>query len=149
VQSPLCQLCNLHVSKGAMFVCTFNICTPSTKCSGIPQTGTYLTLCIIYWICYATSVAGQTCSFSGNAAKGGSQYLCLNENVSLLRHRQFYPSDMASLAWPTSRVGKTCFEDVWTTTGLCDMKNLPRSLSRRVWHSGLPFRTIPREHWLI
>jgi len=30
---------------------------------------------------YATSVAGQTCSFSGKAAKGGSQYLCLNENV--------------------------------------------------------------------
>jgi len=70
---------------------------------------------------YATSVAGQTCSFSGNAAKGGSQYFCLNENVSLLRHRQFYPSEMASLAWPTSRVGKTCYEDVWTRTGLCDM----------------------------
>ena len=33
---------------------------------------------------YVTSVAGQTCSFSGKAAKGGSQYLCLNENVSLL-----------------------------------------------------------------
>ena len=30
---------------------------------------------------YVTSVAGQTCSFSGKAAKGGSQYLCLNENV--------------------------------------------------------------------
>ena len=36
---------------------------------------------------YVTSVAGQTCSFSGKAAKRGSQYLCLNENVSLLRHR--------------------------------------------------------------
>jgi len=35
---------------------------------------------------YATSVAGQTCSYSGKAAKGGSQYLCLNGNVSLLRH---------------------------------------------------------------
>jgi len=35
---------------------------------------------------YVTSVAGQTRSFSGKAAKGGSQYLCLNENVSLLRH---------------------------------------------------------------
>ena len=45
---------------------------------------------------YATSVAGQTYSY-GKAAKGGSQYLCLNENVSLLRHRQFYPADMASL----------------------------------------------------
>ena len=44
--------------------------------------------------------------------------------------RQFYPSDMASLASPTSRVGKTCYENVWTTTGFCDMKNLPRNLSR-------------------
>jgi len=43
---------------------------------------------------------------------------------------QFYLSDMASLAWPTSRVGKTCYENVWTTTGFCDMKNLPRNLSR-------------------
>jgi len=34
---------------------------------------------------YATSVAGQTCSYSGMAAKGGSQYLCFNGNVSLLR----------------------------------------------------------------
>jgi len=32
---------------------------------------------------YATSVTGQTCSYSGKAAKGGSQYLYLNENVSL------------------------------------------------------------------
>jgi len=47
---------------------------------------------------YVKSVAGQTCSFSAKAAKGGSQYLCLNENVPLLRHSQFYPSDMASLA---------------------------------------------------
>jgi len=30
---------------------------------------------------YVTSVAGQACSFNGKAAKGGSQYLCLNENV--------------------------------------------------------------------
>jgi len=35
---------------------------------------------------YVKSVAGQTCSFSAKAAKGGSQYLCLNENVPLLRH---------------------------------------------------------------
>jgi len=35
---------------------------------------------------YVTSVVGQTFSFSGKAAKGGSQYLCLNENVSLLRY---------------------------------------------------------------
>jgi len=47
---------------------------------------------------YVTSVARQTCSYGGTAAKGGSQYLCLNENVRLLRHRKFYPSDMASLA---------------------------------------------------
>jgi len=30
---------------------------------------------------YPTSVAGQTCSYSGKAAKEGSQYLCLSENV--------------------------------------------------------------------
>jgi len=30
---------------------------------------------------YVTSVAGQACSFSGNAVKVGRQYLCLNENV--------------------------------------------------------------------
>ena len=35
---------------------------------------------------YATSVAGQTCSYSGKAAKGSSQYLWLSENVSLVRH---------------------------------------------------------------
>jgi len=35
---------------------------------------------------YATSVAGQTCSYSGNAAKGSSRYLGVSENVSLLRH---------------------------------------------------------------
>jgi len=46
---------------------------------------------------YATSIAGQTCSYSDEAAKGGRQYLCLNENVSLLRHRQFYRADTASL----------------------------------------------------
>jgi len=33
---------------------------------------------------YAISVAGQTCSCSDKAAKGGSQYSCRNENVSLL-----------------------------------------------------------------
>jgi len=43
---------------------------------------------------------------------GGSQYLYLNENVPLLRHRQFYPTDMASLAWPTSSVGKTLWKCV-------------------------------------
>ena len=44
--------------------------------------------------------------------------------------RRFCRTDMASQAWPTSRVGENCNENVWTTTGLCDMKNLPRSLSR-------------------
>ena len=33
---------------------------------------------------YVTSVAGQTCNFSGKAAKGGSQYLYLNENVFIV-----------------------------------------------------------------
>ena len=52
------------------------------------------------------------------------------KTFEMLRHRQFYPGDMASLAWSTSRVGKTWYGTVWTTTGFCDMKNLPRSLSR-------------------
>jgi len=30
----------------------------------------------------------------------------------------------------TSRFVATCYENVWTTTGFCDMKNLPSSLSR-------------------
>jgi len=30
---------------------------------------------------YVSSVAGQACTFSGKTAKGGSQYLCLSENV--------------------------------------------------------------------
>jgi len=48
---------------------------------------------------YITSVAGQTCSFSGKAAKGGRHIGCLNENVDCDDIvRQFYPSDMASLA---------------------------------------------------
>jgi len=33
---------------------------------------------------FVTSVAGQTCNFSGKAAKGGSQYLYLNENVFIV-----------------------------------------------------------------
>ena len=33
---------------------------------------------------YATSVTGQTCSYSDKAAKRGNQYLYLDENVSLL-----------------------------------------------------------------
>jgi len=41
---------------------------------------------ILNMLRYDTSVAGQTCSYSGKAAKGGRQYLCLNGNVSLLRH---------------------------------------------------------------
>ena len=44
--------------------------------------------------------------------------------------RQFYRTDMASLAWLTSRVAETCYENVWTITGFCETKNLPRSLSR-------------------
>jgi len=47
---------------------------------------------------YAKSAAGQTYSNSVKAVKGGSQYLCLNENVLLLRHREFYGTDTASLA---------------------------------------------------
>jgi len=33
---------------------------------------------------YATSVAGQTCSYSDKAAKRGDQYLYLDENVSIV-----------------------------------------------------------------
>jgi len=32
--------------------------------------------------------------------------------------------------WPTRCVAATCYENVWTTAGFCDMKSLPRSLSR-------------------
>jgi len=72
---------------------------------------------------YVTSIAGQACSFSGKAGRREA----VNISVSMKTCdcydivRQLYPSDMASLAWPTSRVGKTCYEDVWTTTGFCDM----------------------------
>ena len=80
---------------------------------------------------YVTSVAGQACSFSGKAAKGGSQYLCLNENVWLLRHSYAILSLWYSITGVTDKSRwKTCYEDVWATTGFCDMKNLPRSLSR-------------------
>jgi len=77
---------------------------------------------------YVTSVAGQTCSYSGKAAKGG---ICASMETFHCYDivTQFYPTDMASLAWPTSHVWKTCYENVWTTKGFCDMKNLPRSLS--------------------
>jgi len=34
----------------------------------------------------ATSVAGQTCSYSGKAVKESSQYLYLTENVSILSY---------------------------------------------------------------
>jgi len=57
---------------------------------------------------YGTSVAGQACSYS-KAAKGGSQHLCLNENFHCYDIGK-YRTDTASLAWPTSRVGETCYE---------------------------------------
>ena len=44
--------------------------------------------------------------------------------------RHFYRTQTAPLAWPTSRVGENCYENVWNTEGFCDMKYLPRSLSR-------------------
>jgi len=47
---------------------------------------------------YAKSAAGQTYSNSVKTVKGGNQYLCLNENVLLLRHRQFYGTGTAPLA---------------------------------------------------
>ena len=43
---------------------------------------------------------------------------------------QFYCTDTASLVWPTGRVGENCYGNMWTTTGFCDMTNLPRSLNR-------------------
>ena len=45
-----------------------------------------------------TSEVATLCSNSDKAAKGGSRHLCLKENVSLFRHRQFYRADVASLA---------------------------------------------------
>jgi len=44
--------------------------------------------------------------------------------------RHFYCTDIVSLAWSTNHVKETCYENVWTTAGFCDMKYLPRSLSR-------------------
>jgi len=58
-------------------------------------------------------------SYSEKAAKGGSQYLCLN---ALLRHRQFCRTDTASQGWWTSRVVENCYENVYSTTRFCDMK---------------------------
>jgi len=43
---------------------------------------------------------------------------------------QFYGTDAASLAWSTTRAVENCDENMWTATGFCDKKNLPRSLSR-------------------
>jgi len=50
-----------------------------------------------------TSEVATLCSNSDReaadiSAKGGSRHLCLKENVSLFRHRQFYRADVASLA---------------------------------------------------
>ena len=74
---------------------------------------TYFTLCnILNMQRYATTVTGQTCSCSDKLAKGGSQYLCLNEKLSLYNIvGQFYRTDAASLAWPLSRVGENCYEN--------------------------------------
>jgi len=55
---------------------------------------------------YATSAAGQTYSYSNKSVKGGGQYLHVNENISLSRHRKAIPfTDVAGL---TSRIGKIC-----------------------------------------
>jgi len=80
---------------------------------------------------YATSVAGQT---STRVVRRRKEAVNISASMKTFHCydivKQFYPTDMASLAWPRSRVGKTCYENVWTTTGFCDMKNVPRSLSR-------------------
>ena len=89
VQLLLCQLCNLHVSNSVMFVYTFNSYMYSFHYALSHSIDWHLleVVCnILNMQRCATSVAGQTCSYSGKAAKGGSQYLCLNGNVSLLRH---------------------------------------------------------------
>jgi len=82
---------------------------------------------------YGTSLAGQTWGYSDEAAKGGSQYLCfnLNENVWLLRRSYGILSLWYGITGVTDkpRWGNLLW-NVWTTAGFCDMKNLPRSLSR-------------------
>ena len=84
---PLCQLCNLHVSNSVMFVYILIYVLLLLYALAFHRLAlTWLVHNVLNTQRYVTSVAGQTCSFSGKAAKGGSQYLCLNENVSLLRH---------------------------------------------------------------
>ena len=81
---------------------------------------------------YVTSVAGHR--HAASMVRGRREAASISAAMKTFDCydivRQFYPSDMASLALPTRRDGKTCCENVWTTTGFCDMKNLPRSLSR-------------------
>jgi len=79
---------------------------------------------------YVTSVAGQAASVVRRRREAANISASMKTFNCYETVRQFYPSDMATLAWPTSRVGKTYCENVWTTTGFCDMKNLPKSLSR-------------------
>ena len=69
---------------------------------------------------YATPVAGQAANISASM----KTFHCY-DIVS-----QYNLTDMASLPWPTSRVGETCYENVWTAAGFCDIKNLPRRLNR-------------------
>ena len=86
---PLYQLCNLHVSNNVMFVYILIYVGYSFYYMLSHSTNWHL-LDVVHNVLnmqrYVTSVAGQTCRFSGKAAKGGSQHLCLSENVSLLRH---------------------------------------------------------------
>ena len=93
MQLPLCQLCkcNLYVSYSVMLVYTLKICITVLLLYALAFHSLALTSpCVAYNILntqrYAFSAAVQTYRYSDKAAKGGSRYLCLNENVSLLRH---------------------------------------------------------------
>jgi len=125
MQFPLYQLCNLNVRYSVMFLSTFN---------GVP---------LLYALAFHNLALNSRCVYC-------TQYAALchinswsdmqlqwwgGEGRQPIFHchdivRQFYRADTASLVWPPSRVGETCFENVWATAGFCDMKYLPRNLSR-------------------
>ena len=77
---------NLHVSNSAMFVHTYIYSFYYMPSYSIDWHLLDVVHNILNMQRYVTSAAGQTCSFSDKAVKGGSQYPCLNENVPLLRH---------------------------------------------------------------
>ena len=125
VQFPLYQLCNLNVSYSVMFLYTFND-VPLLNALAFHRLA-------LTWRCAQYTEYAALCHISSWSDMqlqwwGGEGRQTIFHCYDIVR--QFYRADMASLARPTSRVGETCFENVWTSAGFCDMKYLPRSLKR-------------------